>query len=156
MIHVFDTSSLRELQHFYPAIFRSIWPRLDALVHDGLLVSTKEVLRELETQNVSEDVLLWCKSNKHIFAVPTAAELQFVTTILSYAHFQALISKQAQLRGSPVADPFVIALAKIAGGTVVSEERLKPNAAKIPNVCAHFAVPCINLEGFMAAQGWSF
>lgn len=156
MIYVFDTSSLRELQHFYPAIFQSIWPRLNDLVNAGDLVSTSEVYRELQAQNVSSDVLNWCSSNRQIFAVPTQQEQQFVTTIFAVAHFQALISKQAQLRGTPVADPFVIARAKCLGGTVVSEERAKPNAAKIPNVCQHFGIPCVNLEGFMSAQGWSF
>ncbi len=43
----------------------------------------------------------------------------------------------------------IIACAKIQGGTVVTEEQLKPNAAKIPNVCEHFKIPCINLETFM-------
>jgi hypothetical protein len=38
----------------------------------------------------------------------------------------------------------------------VTEEKLKPNAAKIPNVCAHFQIPCINLERFMRDQNWSF
>ena len=45
---------------------------------------------------------------------------------------------------------------KVKGGTVVTEEKLKPNAAKFPNVCAHFQVPCINLEIFMQTMGWSF
>jgi hypothetical protein len=56
----------------------------------------------------------------------------------------------------PVADPFVIACAKIRGGTVVTEERLKPNAARIPNICQHFGIPCTNLEGFMQLMGWNF
>ena len=62
------------------------------------------------------------------------------------------------LHGTPVADPFVIACAKIRQGTVVTEERLKPHAAKIPNVCQHpgVSVPCIDLEDFMQKQGWSF
>jgi len=33
---------------------------------------------------------------------------------------------------------------------------LKPQAAKIPNVCQHFSVPCMDLETFMQQQGWSF
>jgi hypothetical protein len=55
-----------------------------------------------------------------------------------------------------VADPFVIACAKIHDGTVVTEEQFKPNAAKIPNVCQHFNIPCVDLEGFMKQQAWSF
>jgi hypothetical protein len=42
------------------------------------------------------------------------------------------------------------------GGTVVTQERLKPNAAKIPNVCGHFGTACTTFEGFLKAKGWSF
>lgn len=66
------------------------------------------------------------------------------------------VVNQARLRGTPVADPFVIAAANVKTGVVVTEERLKPNAAKIPNVCQHFKIPCTNLEGFMSQQSWSF
>ena len=41
-------------------------------------------------------------------------------------------------------------------GTVVTQEKLKPGGAKIPNVCAHFKIPCIDLEGFMHKQNWTF
>jgi len=156
MIYVFDTSSIRSLQHFYPSVFKTIWDGLDGLVQQQNLVSTREVWNELERQNVSADVLAWAKQNKQIFTTPAAAELQFVAQIFQTKHFQSLIGEQQRLKGMPVADPFVIACAKIKGGTVVTEEQLKPKAAKIPNVCAHFNVPCIDLEGFMQQQGWNF
>lgn len=46
MIYVFDTSSLRALQHFYPGVFKSIWAGLNALVGNGELISTREVWKE--------------------------------------------------------------------------------------------------------------
>lgn len=156
MIYVFDTSSIRSLQHFYPSVFKTIWDGLDGLVQQKNLISTREVWNELGRQNVSADVLAWAKQNKQIFTTPNAAELQFVAQIFQIQHFQSLIGEQQRLKGTPVADPFVIACAKIKGGTVVTEEQLKPNAAKIPNVCAHFNVPCIDLERFMQQQGWAF
>lgn len=156
MIYVFDTSSIRSLQHFYPSVFKTIWDGLDGLVQQQNLISTREVWNELERQNVSADVLAWAKQNKQIFITPNAAELQFVAQIFQIQHFQSLIGEQQRLKGTPVADPFVIACAKIKGATVVTEEQLKPNAAKIPNVCAHFNVPCIDLERFMQQQGWTF
>jgi len=70
--------------------------------------------------------------------------------------FQSLVGEQQRLKGTPVADPFVIACAKIREGTVVTEEQMKPHAAKIPNVCDHFNIPCVNLEDFMKQQKWSF
>ncbi|WP_186149365.1 DUF4411 family protein, partial [Burkholderia gladioli] len=54
MIYVFDTSSIRSLQHFYPRVFRSIWDGLEELVSQRRLISTREVQRELERQAVSD------------------------------------------------------------------------------------------------------
>ena len=64
MIYVFDTSSLRSLQHFYPSVFKSIWHGLDTLIQQKKLISTREVWNEIERQNVSADVLAWAKQNK--------------------------------------------------------------------------------------------
>lgn len=156
MIYVFDTSSIRSLQHFYPSVFKTIWDGLEALVQQQQLISTREVWNEVQTQNISEDVLNWVKNNKQIFTTPSEKELQFVVQIFQKLHFQSLISAQSRLKGTPVADPFVIACAKTLGGTVVTEEQFKPNAAKIPNVCQYFGIPCIDLEEFMKQQDWKF
>lgn len=165
MIYVFDTSSLRSLQHFYPRVFKSIWDSLDGLVAKQDLISTREVFNELERQAVSAEVLKWAKENKALFTTPIGSELQFVAEIFKIKHFHGLIGTQQRLKGTPVADPFVIACAKVKKATVVTEEgwqrtgnplTLKPNAAKIPNVCAHFKVPCVDLEEFMHRQGWTF
>ena len=142
MIYLFDTSSLHALQHFYPSVFKTIWEGLDVLIQQKTLISTREVWNELERQNVSADVLAWAKHNKQIFTTPSAAELQFVAQIFQIKHYQSLIGEQQRLKGMPVADPFVIACAKIQGGTVVTEEGWdrtksflapKHNAAKIPD-----------------------
>lgn len=72
-------------------------------------------------------------------------------------HFQALIRQKERLQGKPVADPFVIAKAwTMENGCVVTQEVKKPNAAKIPNVCEHFGIPCLNLEAFMENEKWRF
>ena len=156
MIYVFDNNSLSKLKHYYPNVFKSVWAGLDALVAAGDLISTREVWNEMQQGVPHPHVQTWLKTNKHMFRTPTAAEMQTVTAILAIPHFQALIGTKQQLHGTPVADPFVIALAKSVNGTVVTEEEFKANAAKIPNVCNHFNVPCMNLEDFMQVQGWSF
>lgn len=71
-------------------------------------------------------------------------------------HFQTLIGRESILRGTPVADPFVIAKAGVEGGIVVTEEQFKKNAAKIPNVCKHFGIDWVDLERFMEREGWQF
>ena len=156
MIYVFDTGSLSKLKHYYPNVFKSVWSGLNALVASGDLISTREVWNEMQLGVPHPHVQSWINANKTMFQVPQGIELQVVGQILAIPHFQALIGTKQQLNGTPVADPFVIALAKTKSGTVVTEEELKPNAAKVPNVCQHFGVSCINLETFMQQQGWSF
>jgi hypothetical protein len=156
MIFVFDNSSLSRLKHFFPDIFKSIWLGLDVLIQKKELISTKEVWNELQRGVPVKFVNDWLKDRKNIFTTPNDAELQFVATIFQVRHFQTLIGEQQRLKGTPVADPFVIACAHVLKGTVVTEERLKPNAAKIPNVCEHFQIPCIDLQEFMRQQGWEF
>ena len=51
-------------------------------------------------------------------------------------------------------DPFVIALAMVNQGTVVTEENATGNIAKprIPDVCDALGVPCLTLIGYIEAQ----
>lgn len=155
MLYVFDTSSIIAMSYYFPERFPSFWSNLNNAVANGDIISTREVLRELDG-NGNEYIRAWVKNNKHIFLKPTSAETSFVRKIFSIAHFMNLIPKKQILKGRPVADPFVVASAKVKDGTVVTEELWKPNAAKIPNICKRFSVKCTNLEGFMAAEGWVF
>ena len=155
MIYVFDTNSFSELNAYYPDIFKAFWKRFDSMVATGDVISTREVQSELGRSGLLH-VLKWAKANSGVFTVPGGKETAFVGTIFSVPHFQTLIDQKAQQRGTPIADPFVIDCAHAHQGTVVTQEKFKPNAAKIPNVCQHFKVPCTDLQGFMQAQGWSF
>ena len=157
MIFVFDSNSLSRLKHFFPGVFQSVWTGLDDLVKNGTLISTREVWTEMQGGNPDVLVNQWLKERKNqIFLVPSLAELSFVQQIFTVPHFQTLIGEKQRLKGTPVADPFVIACAKIHNGIVVTEEKFKPHAAKIPNVCQHFDIESIDLEEFMSRQGWSF
>ncbi len=155
MIYVFDTNSFIKCNAYYPKIFPAFWAKLDQAVASGHVISTREVRTEIE-QGDDDTIAAWAKDNKALFTTPDAAVTAFVGKIFAVPHFQQLIGAKAQLRGTPVADPFVIACAHAKRGTVVTEERLKPNAAKIPNVCDRFGIACTNLEGFMQALGWTF
>ncbi|MBX7184409.1 MAG: DUF4411 family protein [Vicinamibacteria bacterium] len=156
MIYVFDTSSFRVLKNFYPPRFPTLWRNVGSMIEAEQLISVREVSRELK--DFGEDDLLKALARKHkgIFAPPDADEQTFVQRIFSKPHFRALISQRALLQGKPVADPFVIAAAATRAGTVVTQESLRPNAARIPNVCRAFDVPYVDLEDFMAEQGWEF
>ena len=101
-------------------------------------------------------MLDWCNNNKAIFATPDASETNFIPRIFAVPHFRQLIGQKQVLRGTPVADPFIIARAAALGGAVVSEESFKLGKPNIPAVCQHFGVPCMKLGDFLRAKGWTF
>jgi len=58
------------------------------------------------------------------------------------------------------ADAYVIALAKLRDGIVVSQETSAQEKSKprqsyyIPDVCRDLGIPCINLLGMMRRERW--
>ena len=114
-----------------------------------------EVRRELEDYK-NEYVQDGIKKFRSLFATPLQEEQDFVTVIYTVQHFHQNIPKQTLLKGGKNADPWVIARAAILEGIVVSNEVERPNAARIPNICEHFRIKCINFETFMDDQNWTF
>lgn len=154
--YVFDSGPLIDIfRHYYPGRFPTFWTSLEDLVALGDITSTREVRRELIGRG--DAVSTWVRSNQEVFPVPTATELEFVREIFKIKHFQNVIRAQERLLGRPVADPFVIArAASVPKGCVVTTEVMRPNAARIPNICQHFEVHCTDLKGFMELEDWSF
>ena len=155
MIYVFDTSPLITLfKNYYPKRFPSLWEKFDSLVDNGQLISTRENFREIE--EIDDDLFKWAKKHEDIFKIPNAEEAGFITNIYTVPLFRGNIEQQKILRGGRNADPFVIAKARAESAHVVTLEKFKPHSSKIPNICKHFKVACLDLEGFMEKEGWSF
>jgi Domain of unknown function (DUF4411) len=155
-VHLFDCNSIGVLENYFPERFPSFWAKFESGIADGSIASVREVSKELGALARTDWIRQRLSRHSNFFQIPEPAALAFVGTIFSVPHFLNLVEQQKRLRGRPVADPFLIACAKVRGWTVVSEEKLKPNAAKIPNVCRHFDVKCTNVEGFLKARGWKF
>lgn len=154
-MYVLDTNVISHLhKHYYRSRFVSLWKNFDELVAVGKITSTREAYNELLDGAGSDTD--WAKANAKLFATPDAREGAFVAKIYSVPHFQANIERQKIMRGGRNADAFIIARAFALGGTVVTKEKLKPNAVKIPNICEHFKVPYLDLEGFMEEEDWTF
>ncbi len=102
---------MSELNAYYPDIFKAFWSQFDAMVASGDVVSTREVRPEVERSG-KDNIIAWIKAHSQLFTMPTAQETAFVAEVFVVPHFQALIGQKALLRGTPVADPFLIACAK--------------------------------------------
>ena len=154
-MYIFDTSPLSCLfRNFYRSRFPTLWKQFDALVADGRVTSTREVCRELDRYSHGDEE--WIRDNRHIFTTPTAAEGQVVREVYAVRHFQHNMEQKKIQAGGLNADPFVVAKARVSSGIVVTLEEERPDGAKIPNICRHFGVSCLNLEGFMGKEQWMF
>ncbi len=155
-MYVFDTSPLSELfRSYYRSRFPTLWELFDELVQDGLIISTREVAREMEkySRGGFEE---WMKQNKDVFSTPTVMEAEFVRKIYEVERFRQNIEYKKIQKGGFNADPFVIAKAAVNNAIVVTLEIERPGAVGIPNICRHFGIECFNLEDFMEAEGWEF
>ncbi|MDH5718813.1 MAG: DUF4411 family protein [Spirochaetia bacterium] len=157
MAYVLDMNTIKIMVlHYYRETFHSLWNEIDKLIANGDIISVREVKKEIDNFYKKDKLSDWADDNREIFINPTDDDLVFIREIFRVNHFQSLVKKQNILMGKPVADPFVIAKAKNINGIVVTQEAYKKNAAKIPNVCEHFDIECINLEQLMKREQWKF
>jgi hypothetical protein len=126
------------------------------MVIEGKIKSAREVHNEIKKLTRKDELEAWAKTHLEFFHDPTTEELGFITQIYSVPLFFNSINQQKLLKGEPIADPFIIAKAYVEKGTVVTLEKLAPKSAKIPNICEHFHIPCIDLQVFLKNNGWSF
>jgi ABC-type uncharacterized transport system YnjBCD substrate-binding protein len=105
-MYVFDNSPLSVLfRNYYRGRFPTLWKNFDKLIANGGIISTREVVREIEDSSIAE-LRDWAKNNPTIFTIPTAAEGTFVAKIYGVAHFQQNIEQQKLLAPSfPDAPP---------------------------------------------------
>lgn len=156
MTYVFDTNVFSQLfDSYYRSRFPTLWEQYDELVANDRITSTREVRREIENHRAST-LRDWANENREIFPAPNADEATAVSRIFRVAHFQQIIERRKLQKGGLNADPFIVARAIVLERTVVTMESGSPNGAKIPNICAHFEVNCLSLEGFMEAENWVF
>lgn len=150
--YVIDTNALIDLwRRRYPRdVFPTLWQKIERLIKSGEIVAPQEVLNELQRQH--DELHVWAKKQK-CFKDLDRDQIECVRRILKT--FPALIDEKKTV---PDADPFVIALAMEKGWKVVSSEN--PAGAstrkRIPDVCAHYRVPCLALLEFFRDQHWNF
>ena len=150
--YIFDSGPFIDLKNYPQDVFPSLWSNFSHLIMDGDIISSTEVLRELE--DYDDEIAKWAKLNRQIFIKPIIEEQIMVQEILN--KHPDLVKEEAILLGKPQADPFVIAQAKYHQCILVHNEKYKANAHKIPNVCKDFKVEEMSLFEFFRKEGWNF
>jgi predicted nucleic acid-binding protein len=149
-----DTSSLLECwsRRYPPDVFGRLWDNLDGLITAKELVAPEEVLHELERKE--DELYEWARERRDGFFLPLDGQVQSATGEV-LAAFPRLVGT---LKDRNRADAFVVAVAKVSGLTVVTEERRNstPERPRIPLICDHFDMRCIDALGLIREQRWTF
>ena len=156
-IYSVDSSSLMDWQarHFPTDVFVGLAASMDALVGDGRLVAPALVREELDKIGTS-GLKRWTDAHAGIF-VRTGDLLEPAQAI--QGQFPGLLDPRSEFEE---ADAYVIALAQLRDGIVVtqetpaSEKRNPRRTHFIPDVCRDLGIPCINLLGLMRREEWKF
>lgn len=146
--YVFDSNIFINLERRQPIdIYPSLWNKISELMENGTIISSREVYDEIM---IGDDALKkWVKDRKEYFLPSSVPVQQEVRTILM--EHRGLVEGG---RKKNSADPFVIALAKLKYCKIVTEEIRSNNneSPKIPNVCDHYDIKCINFVDFMREE----
>ena len=155
-MYVFDTMIFSQLfDYYYRDQFPSLWARFELLVKEGKVTSAREVKKELEN-HANNKFKNEIAGLQQLFTEPTSDEKRFVTRIYAEPRFLNQFPTRHLLKGGAYADPFVIARAAVHNGTVVTNESEFKGGTKIPNLCKHFQIDCVDFQGFMRRENWSF
>jgi len=135
--------------------FQPVWDRIEQLIEAGRLISSAEVLDELAQR--SDDLYAWAKERKEIFINVRGHDAQDCLAGILERH-QGLAGVR---KGRSVADPFVIAVAKVYDPplVVVSQEEGSDHIQKkpkIPSVCKAEGLECIKLLDLIIREDWRF
>jgi len=124
--YVVDNNVLITLLTFYPkdkSTFKALWDEIENLIKQKVMFSTYFVYKEINKYRGKNDVVKrWAKSHKKRFFIPTDKETwELAQNIVK--KFPDLLDKKKLQTGEPDSDPFLIALAKSEGATIITQER---------------------------------
>jgi hypothetical protein len=146
----FDTCSFTELRRSYPKPeFESVWQFVEQLLSSGRILSIDEIYIELAQQD--DEVFNWVSQWEDNF-IPLDDAIQLRAREI-LVRFPTLIDLR---KGKSGADPFLIAVAAVRGGIIVSEENRSggPPKVKIPDVALSLNITCIKFLNVLRQEGY--
>ena len=157
-MYSFDTSAFMDWQaRYYPLdIFISMVTKIEELIAVGQCSAVELVKEEIDAVGTPE-LRAWMKKHPALFV--TLDPLVQVEAANIESKYPDLMDPRSLHQS---ADAYVVALAKVKGGVVVSQETsaAEKKSAKrthyIPDVCRDLGISCINLLGLMRREHWTF
>ena len=153
-----DTNVLITLMAHHPQdkpTYQAIWDEIEALIKQENIFSTMIVYEEIiRYLGKNAQLKKWAISHKKRFFIPTNSEVFKLAQDVA-KDFPDLLNKEKLQTGEPDADPFLIALAKSEGATIITQER-KDLPNRIPMVASYYRVKSIDLYEFFERRKLKF
>lgn len=155
MKYSIDTSAIIDswIRRYPPGNFPQVWKKIEELIDQRILIAVEDVLIELEKKH--DEIYQWAREREYMF-VPFNNKIELaVKEIMKDENHKKIIDQRTNRSG---ADPWVIALAKVMGCTVVTSENPTntPNRPHIPDVCNALGIKWINMLQLIQEQKWVF
>lgn len=160
MIYLIDSNIFIEAKNRYYGFdfCPAFWDFLDKEISKTTIFSIKEVYTELSKGD--DDLALWIKDRKDTsFFIPVDDEETQKEFMKIAQYVQSNFSQEEVNKFLSVADPWLIAKAKVLGATIVTHEVLAPintKKVKIPNICAYFGINYSNPFNMLRDLGAEF
>lgn len=149
-IYSIDSSALIHgwRRAYRPKNFGFVWEHLDALIHEGRLRASVEVLNELQKKD--DELLDWCQERRALLSVEIDEACQIMVGYIM-GTYPRLVDTA---KGRSGADPFVIALAATTNPTMVVVSEENPGRQRIPDICNDKRITCIRLADLIEQEDW--
>lgn len=157
-VYIVDSSSLISLNRFDSEVFEipeRVWKKLDELLENGTITSSRYVYDEIVTDSQKPDkVSAWLKPRKSLFHKPTNQQVLYMAEAVN--EFSGLVNPESE---KEQADPWLVALAREKSEqdpeteyVMVTQEN-KNSPIKIPAACRKYDVRTINQKEFFVEVG---
>lgn len=150
MIYFLDTCILVHAKNLHFPLDGNLgfWAWLLKLGQEGTVKIPEYVSKEVNRGN--DDLVDWMNTHKDIFLSKTVECIYVMPQTLAAYGEPPLNEAELEILE---ADPYLIAHALAAGGTVVTDEipnrAIAPKNKRVPVVCKTLGVPCLTLPAFM-------
>jgi hypothetical protein len=151
-MYLWDSNIFIEVSK-YPVAFSTFWSDLESSFASKSILTVSEVKREIESV---DGKIRYIVDKYKPFIMPTPEDLVVVSSIMRNSKYAGFIKKTNWLQGKAVADPFIVAVAKNRGYSVVTNESFYKSGARIPDACKEYQVECIDIHGFFEKLGWKY
>ena len=150
--YIIDANILIDFNDYLPMdIYETQWKMIGDNIENGKIILCEAVFNEIKK---SVELKEWLSDFKSL-VIPCYENNILVEAKVIVNEYPKLIEVNNPGEQS---DPYVIALAKLKGFTVLTNEKYSEGGKKIkiPFICKEMSIKCINTHEFYRIENWKF